>query len=98
MEIRWTPNARIGYFQIIEFLETTWTIKEIQTFILLVEKAFNQIKENPYMFEASGKKKNIRKGFITLHISLYYRIKPKKKEIELLAFWDNRQDNSKLTY
>ncbi|MEZ5197978.1 MAG: hypothetical protein R2764_16800 [Bacteroidales bacterium] len=50
------------------------------------------------MFEASGKKKNIRKGFITRHISLYYRIKPTKKEIELLSFWDNRQDNSKLTY
>lgn len=98
MEIRWTPNARFGYHRIIEFLESAWTIREIQTFILLVEKALSQIKENPFMFEASEKKKNIRKGFITRHISLYYRINPKKKEIELLAFWDNRQDNSKLTY
>lgn len=89
---------RIGYLRIIEFLETTWTIKEIQSFILLVNKALNQIKENPYMFEDGGKMKNIRKGFITRHISLYYRIKRKKREIELLAFWDNRQDNSKRIY
>ena len=98
MKIIWTPNARIGYFQIIEFLETTWTITEIHNFILLVEKALGQIKDNPYMFEASRKKKNIRKGFITRHISLYYRIKQKKNEIELLAFWDNRQNPKELTY
>lgn len=50
------------------------------------------------MFEASRMKKNVRKGFITKHNTLYYRIKPRKKEIELLVFWDNRKDTKKLTY
>jgi hypothetical protein len=50
------------------------------------------------MFQSSRKKKNIRRGFITKHNSLYYRIKPRKKELELLTFWDNRQDPEKLNY
>jgi len=50
------------------------------------------------MFKTSEKKKNIRKGFVTKHTSLYYRVKPRKKSIELLAFWDNRQNPKKFKY
>ena len=51
-----------------------------------------QIKQNPEMFEESRKKKNVRKGFVTKHNTLYYRVRPRKKELQLLLFWDNRQD------
>jgi hypothetical protein len=44
------------------------------------------------MFKASKKKKSVRKGFITEHNSLYYQVKPRKREIELITFWDNRQN------
>ena len=44
------------------------------------------------MFEESRKKKNVRKGFVTKHNTLYYRVRPRKKELQLLLFWDNRQD------
>jgi hypothetical protein len=50
------------------------------------------------MFQASRKKKNVRKGLITKHNTLYYRIKPRKKELELIIFWDNRKDPGELTY
>jgi hypothetical protein len=58
----------------------------------------NQIAENPGMFVASRKKKNIRKGYITKHNALYYRVKPIKKELELLTFWDNRQNPEELKF
>jgi hypothetical protein len=50
------------------------------------------------MFEESRKKKNIRKGYITRHNALYYRVKPIKKELELLTFWDNRQNPENSRY
>jgi len=56
------------------------------------------IKEAPYIFEASKKYKDVRKGFVTEHNTLYYRMRPGKKEIELLIFWDNRQDDKKRPY
>jgi hypothetical protein len=45
-----------------------------------------QITENPEMFQASGKKKNIRKALINKNNTLYCRIKPKNKELELITF------------
>ncbi len=50
------------------------------------------------MFQASRKKKKVRKALITKHNTLYYRIKPSKTELELITFWDNRQNPNKLTY
>jgi len=63
-----------------------------------VDSLLTQITENPEMFQASRKKANIRKALITGHNTLYYRIKPKNKEVELITFWDNRQDPQKLAY
>ncbi len=62
----------------------------------VVDSLLTQITENPEMFQASRKKANIRKALITGHNALYYRIKPKNKEVELITFWDNRQDPQKL--
>ena len=64
----------------------------MQNFINEVESLLDQIKQSPEMFEESRKKKNVRKGFVTKHNTLYYRVRPRKKELQLLLFWDNRQD------
>ena len=98
MKIGWTPTARKTYLSILDHLEESWTEREIQNFVNEVDKLLAQIANNPEMFEESRKKKNVRKGFITRHNTLYYRVKPRKKELELLAFWDNRQDPDKLAY
>jgi len=69
-----------------------------QNFVDRTEKTLSQIVKTPEMFEASRKKKNVRKGLITKHNTLYYRIKLLKQEIELITFWDNRQNPEKLAY
>lgn len=96
MKISWTPTARRTYFNVLDHLEKTWAEREIQNFINEVDNLLDQIKHNPGMFEESKKKKNVRKGFITKHNTLYYRVMPRKKELQLLLFWDNRQDPKKL--
>ncbi len=98
MKISWTPKARRTYFEVIEHLEKAWTEREIQNFINEVDHLLEQIKQNPEMFEESRKKKNVRKGLITKHNTLYYRVRPRKKELQLIVFWDNRQDPGKLAY
>jgi plasmid stabilization system protein ParE len=98
MKIKWTPTARLTYFKILDHLAEKWTIRELTNFADEVENVLRQIAVNPYMFEASRKSKNIRKGFVTKHNALYYRIKPGKKEIELITFWINAQSPQKLSY
>ena len=86
MKISWTPTARKTYFNVLDYLEEAWTKREVQNFADEVEKVLNQIAENPGMFEASRKKKNIRKGYVTSYNSLYYRVKPKKMNLNFLPF------------
>jgi len=98
MKISWTPTARLTYFKVLDFIDKQWTTNEGENFIYKTEHTISQIAVNPYLFKASKKKKSVRKGFITEHNSLYYRVKPKKEEIELITFWDNRQNPLKLKY
>jgi len=98
MKISWTPTARRTYFKVLDYLTENWTRREVVNFINEVENLLNQITNNPEMFQASRKKKNVRKALITKHNTLYYRVKPRKKELELITFWDNRQNPNKLTY
>jgi len=98
MQLSWTPTARRTYFKVISYLYEDWSKKEVKSFIDEVESVLQQISETPYMFEAGRKKKNIRKALVTKHNQLYYRVKSRKKEIELITFWDTRQDTQKLKY
>lgn len=98
MKISWTPTARKTYFKVLEYLDEAWTQREIQNFVERTEKVLKLIAKDSEMFEASRMKKNIRKGLITKHNTLYYRIRSRKQEIELITFWDNRQNPEKLAY
>ncbi len=96
MKITWTPRAMHSFLGIIDFINAKWTKKEVQNFVDQTEKLIGQISENPEMFVASGKRKNVRKGFVNELVSLFYKDYSRKKEIELLRFWDNRQDPKRL--
>jgi plasmid stabilization system protein ParE len=96
MKIIWSPRARTTLLNILNYLEKEWGENSVHRFITEVTDILMHVSRNPKMFISTKKNKYIRKGIITKHISLYYRIKPQKKEIELLTFWDNRQDPKKL--
>lgn len=98
MKITWTLKALKTYFKVSDYLQEAWGDVVVGNFLLKVEKVIKEIQGHPVMFEASRKYKNVRKGFVDEHITLFYRIKPRKKEIELLIFWDNRQDDEKRLY
>ncbi len=98
MTITWTKRALKSYFKVADYLQEEWGETVVKNFANDVDKMIAQIGETPNMFEVSKQYKNIRKGFITEHNTLYYRIKPRKKEIELLIFLDNRRDDKKRPY
>ena len=89
----WSPVARVTYYQILEYLEQNWTTKEIESFITRVEYVVQHIGENPLQYPAS-KEKNIHRCVVVKQISLFFRVK--EGNIELLVFWDNRQDPATL--
>ena len=53
-------------------------------------KTLDIILQSPLIFKSVTDNPNIRKGLIHKNCSVFYEVKP--NEIELLFFWDNRQD------
>jgi len=98
MKISWTPTALATYFKVCDYIEQEFDNKSTNDFITKTNKVLELIAKEPLMFEASKTKKNVRKGFVTEQTSLFYRIRKRKEEIEILTFWDNRQDPAKLKY
>ncbi|HRG47047.1 MAG TPA: hypothetical protein PLX69_19430 [Leptospiraceae bacterium] len=43
----------------------------------------------------SFKNKQIRRGLVNQIVSIFYRVHPHKNKIDLLVFWDNRQNPEK---
>ncbi len=98
MKIIWTENALKSYFIILEYLQSEWGDKVLQNFVLKTEHILTQVQQYPKMHESSEFYSNVRKAFITKHNLMFYKIKPRKKEIDLLIFWDTRQDEEKRKY
>jgi plasmid stabilization system protein ParE len=95
MTIVWTQKALKSYFVILDYLQNEWGNKVLQEFIVNIEHCLMQIKEYPKMHVSSEHYKSVRKAVVTKHNLLFYKIKPQKKEIELLIFWDTRQDGKR---
>ena len=53
-------------------------------------KILESISNSPYIFKETEFDPNIRQGLIKKLSSVFYEVKPDK--IEILFFWDNRQE------
>lgn len=94
-EIVWTPTALRTFQKNIDYLEEHWTEREIISFVTRTSDVLDTLSNAPLIFRESYKIKNTRVGVIIKQISVVYRVKPRKKVIELITFIDNRADTKK---
>ena len=92
-KIVWTPKAQESFGNIIRYLEKHWTEREIEKFVIKTDHIINLISEYPRSFLKS-EKKSVFKARVNKQNSLFYRCK--KNQVELLLFWDIRQNPEKL--
>jgi len=84
LEIVWTKQAEKGYAKIIKYLDSHFGDKEIRNFIRQTHDFFDLLTEYPEMLKASKKHKYLHRGPINKNTILTYRIKPRKKQIQLI--------------
>jgi plasmid stabilization system protein ParE len=89
----WSPTARITYYQVLEYLDEKWTVKEIEVFIIRTEEVINYICDNPLLYPYSNES-DTHRCVVVKQVSLFYRVRT--STIELLVFWDTRQDPTQL--
>lgn len=91
-EIRWTPEALSSFQKVIDYLEKNWSENEITNLVSSTERVIKFISQNPKMFRATNQE-NLREALITPHNLMIYKIK--KTSIDLITFWDVRQNPKK---
>jgi len=91
--VYWSPASKDEYAEILKHLESEYGLESALKFMDKTDEVVNSIST----FPKSGiptKKEKIRKIVITKQTSLLYEINQQK--IELLHFWDTRQNPEKL--
>lgn len=92
--IVWSPSAKLTYMQVLEYLYQEWTEKEIRFFMLRTNEVIKHITTTPLLYPYS-KESDTRKCVVVKQVSLFYRLK--ELQVEILMFWDNRQNPSNLS-
>lgn len=92
-KILWTDNALNELEKTIEYLETNWTEKELRNLAINLERTLNLISQNPFIFQASDAKKEVRRAVVLSLNTLYYRVY--KNNVEIVSFFSNRQNPKK---
>ncbi len=91
LEIVWTKRAEIGYAKIVNYLEAQFTEKEVRKFVRESIDFFELLSKYPEILKGTEKQKNVRRGAINKYTILTYRVKPRKKQIELINIRSSRQ-------
>jgi plasmid stabilization system protein ParE len=92
----WSDKAKKSYAEIIEYLESRWTYKEINHFIFRTETTIDRIIADPYFFKPHKEDPNIRQAILHPTVVLIYEITPEENMVNLLVFWPTRQNPQKL--
>lgn len=91
LEIVWTRRAQTGYAKIVGYLETHFTEKETREFVRQSHEFFELLSQYPEMLESTKRQKHVHRGPINRHTILTYRIRPRKRQIELINIRSYRQ-------
>ncbi len=87
----WSKRAENGYDKIIQYLAEEWTDREIRNFIEETRQFLSLLEKNPHLLEQSQVRKNIYRAPMNRLTIATYRVKPRKKQIELLNVRSSRQ-------
>lgn len=92
-EIKFSPKAETTFNDIIIQLEQRWGDKFVNKFKDKVSKSLDLIAQTPLIYPEAPENPTLRKCILHKNCSLLYRIYNNK--IEIVYFWDNRQEPSK---
>lgn len=93
-KIAWSDEALNNLKAIIQYLENTWTDKEVKKFARLLEQRILLLEANPFTFPFVNHPKQIRKVLITKHTSIFYQVV--EGNIRLISLFDNRSNPDRI--
>jgi plasmid stabilization system protein ParE len=93
--IVWFPRAETSYLEILEYLDQNFGYQQVGKFDHQVEHILDTLARMPQMYMYSNQYE-CHLCQISKITRLYYRVNQEQKEVELLLFWDSRQNPENL--
>ncbi|MEI6756825.1 MAG: type II toxin-antitoxin system RelE/ParE family toxin [Chlorobium sp.] len=93
LKIKWSEEATNNLDNIIAWLETNWTQKELRKFFQKFEKQLLILSLFPEAYPVAWAKKRIHRCVFTKSLTIYYSVN--EDNLELLSIFDTRQLPSK---
>lgn len=90
-EIVWTKRATTGYDNIINYLESNFTDREVSNFVVASNNFFETLSLHPEILRKSAKHKNLYRGPLNKLTILTYRVNLRKQQIQLINIRGARQ-------
>ena len=94
-KVVFSKRARRRLEKLLDYLESEWSLKVKNEFIEKLDRCVLQISRHPESCPVSEEFPGLYKCVVTKQTTFYYRIE--EKEIQVITFFDNRQDPKKLT-
>lgn len=90
-KINWQPLSKATFSEEVYFILSKWNQLEVDQFTLLVDENLKRLSKNPtigiYKTEY-----NCYSLVISKQTTLYYKIIENKSQIDLILFWNNKQN------
>lgn len=93
LTIIWLPKAKIQLYDIsLYWLEKSYILKlEAE-----IAKICEMLEYNPRIGTIVDNRKDVRRVIVLRNFSIFYQIIEQKQVIEIISFWDNRNNPEKL--
>ncbi|WP_046756044.1 type II toxin-antitoxin system RelE/ParE family toxin [Kordia jejudonensis] len=82
--------------KLAQYLLEHWSLKTKDQFIEKLTAKINQVSTQPHSCPQSTEFRGLYKCVVTKQTTFYYRIVTESNEIEIITFFDSRQDANKL--
>ena len=89
-EIKFSPKAIKTFDAVVIQLSQRWGDKFVNKFKNKVSKSLDIIADAPFLYPIAPENTGLRKCILHKNCSMFYRIN--NEFIEVVYFWDNRQD------
>jgi len=89
-----SETAKSKLSDLLEYLENKWSVRVKKEFVKKLDKTLFRLSNFPQSSPESNEVKGLFKCVLTNQTNIFYRVT--KDEIEIVTFFDSRQDPKKI--
>ena len=88
LDVVFTGRAEANLDKLIAYLESNWPAKTKVDFLAKLSEQLYLISKMPYLYPASGLKKELRRCLVNKYVAVYYRVE--ETRIVVITIQDTR--------